>query len=298
MIENVKLVWSIFFIVLIFFISTVSAQNTAEKAETTETPQTPSTTAAAAAAAVAGSGSSSSGAAEEKKASETEAKEAVENKGNPSVEEEKKDEAPQKQLDVSYRLRRGEKELIFEMGSSPFNPSNFTGPKEYDVYGRDLHLGNFRWGRIIGTKGIVTFQYLFGATPLTVFTKNEIKNPAYVSQSATPNVSPTVRKMTWGMAVQPVNFRFIFLPDSRWKPFAQVGAGVVLSNKAIPVPRATAINFTGDFGGGIQFFTSRTRAVTFGYRYFHISNANWKGRANNPGYNANVFYVSYSFFYR
>lgn len=34
----------------------------------------------------------------------------------------------------------------------------------------------------------------------------------------------------------------------------------------------------------------------FGYRYFHISNMNTG--VINPGYNANVFYIGYSSFYK
>lgn len=205
----------------------------------------------------------------------------------------KKDAEPE-----DYLLRRGEKEYSWEIGSSPFNPSNFAGPKEYDVYGRDLHLSTFRFGRVIGTKGPVTYQYLFGATPFAVFTKNEVRNPAFVSPTQTPRISPTMRKTSYGFGIQPLNFRFSFFPKSRLKPYAQVGAGILLTSRSVPVPRSTPFNFTGDFGGGFQYFTSRTRAVTVGYKYFHISNGNIGGKINNPGYNANVFYISYSFFHK
>lgn len=212
---------------------------------------------------------------------------------------EENDEEEEKALpEISYKLRRGEKELYWEMGVSPFNPSNFAGPKEYDVYGRDLHLSKLRFGRIIGTTGFVTYQYFFSAAPMAVFTKNEVKNPRYISKEETPNLEPTVRRTSWGVGIQPVNFRFLFLPKSRVKPFAQVGAGFLLTSKAVPVPYSQPLNFTGDFGGGIQYFTSRRRAVTFGYKYFHISNGNVGGKEHNPGYNANVFYFGYSIFLR
>ncbi len=197
-----------------------------------------------------------------------------------------------------YKLRRGDKELQFEFGISPFNPSNFAGPKEFDVYGRHLYLASFRFGRIIGTKRNVSYEYLFGATPLAVFTKNEVKNPAYVSPIATPIVAPTIRENTFGVGIQPVNFRFIFLAKNRLKPYAQVGAGLLFTNKAVPVPRSKPFNFTGEFGGGLMYMLSAKRAVNFGYKYFHISNGNIGGKINNPGFNANVFYVNYSFVWK
>lgn len=197
-----------------------------------------------------------------------------------------------------YRLNRGQKEFSVEYGVSPFNPSNFAGPKEFDVYGRDLHLFSFRFGRVIGTKKNITYQYLFGVTPLALFHKNEVKNPEYVSPARTPSVPPTKREMTYAVAVQPVNFKFIFFAKNRLKPYAQTGAGILYANKPVPVPRSTKFQLTGDFGGGLMYMLSEKRAVSLGYKYFHISNGNIGGKINNPGFNANVFYIDYSFFWK
>lgn len=196
-----------------------------------------------------------------------------------------------------YKLRRGDKEINYEFGISPFNPSNFAGPKEFDVYGRHLYMGTFRFGRIVGTKRNVSYEYMLGVTPLAVFEKNEVVNIDYVSPTATPNVAPTKRETTYGIAFQPVNFKFIFLAKNRLKPFAQVGAGIMVTKKAVPVPRSTLFQFTGDFGGGLMYMLSPKKAVSFGYKYFHISNGNINGKINNPGFNANVFYFNYSFFW-
>lgn len=196
-----------------------------------------------------------------------------------------------------YRLRRGEKEFSIEFGISPFNPSNFAGPKEYDVYGRKLIAPTIRFGRVIGTRGIVTYEYLFEVMPTALFLKNEVENPEHkATQKEGKKMKGTMRKTSYGVGVQPLNFRFIFFPDRRLRPFAQVGTGILITNKPIPVPYSRTLNFTGDFGGGVQYFLSRQRAVLFGYRYFHISNGNFGGKENNPGYNANVFYVSFSNF--
>lgn len=195
-----------------------------------------------------------------------------------------------------WRLKRGMIEFAVEHGNSPFNPSNFAGPKEYDVYGRDLYTANYRYSRVLGTRKGITYQYIFGTTPFALFTRNEVRNPEYISEEKTPNVAPTVRQKTFGVGVQPLNFRFIFLPKSRLKPFAQTGAGILLTTRSMPVPRSTPFNFTGDFGGGVMYMLSGRRALTGGYKYFHISNGNIGGKINNPGYNANIFYFGYSFF--
>ncbi len=210
----------------------------------------------------------------------------------PTITDEKEDAPP-----ASYSLKRGDKEVQIEYGISPLNPSNFAGPKEFNVYGRDLHLFTVRFARVIGTKRNVSYQYMFGATPLAVFTKNEVVNTAYVSPTATPNIAPTKREPNYGTGFQPVNFKFIFLAKNRLKPFAQVGAGILVTNKAVPVPRSTLFQLTGDFGGGLMYMLSSEKAVSLGYKYFHISNGGINGQINNPGFNANVFYLNYSFFW-
>jgi Lipid A 3-O-deacylase (PagL) len=195
-----------------------------------------------------------------------------------------------------YTLNRGNKEIAVEYGISPFNPSNFAGPKEFDVYGRDLHLVTVRFGRVIGTKKNVSYEYLFGVTPLAMFTKNEVHNAEY--DSAKSEEPPTIRKTTYAVAIQPVNFKFMFFAKNRLKPYAQVGAGLLYAGKPLPVPYSKRFNFTGDFGGGLMYMLGEERAVSLGYKYFHISNGNIGGKINNPGYNANVFYLNYSFFWK
>jgi opacity protein-like surface antigen len=90
----------------------------------------------------------------------------------------------------------------------------------------------------------------------------------------------------------------MFLAKNRLKPFAQVGAGILFVNKAVPVPRSTLFQFTSDFGGGLMYMLNAKRAVNLGYKYFHISNGSINGKINNPGFNANVFYINYSFWFR
>ncbi|HSK72242.1 MAG TPA: acyloxyacyl hydrolase [Pyrinomonadaceae bacterium] len=223
-------------------------------------------------------------------------KASVEEKSETSPVSKDKDSAPPVE---NYKLRRGEKEFAIDINISPFNPSNFAGPKEYDVYGRRLISTSFRFGRVIGTKSLITYEYLFEVKPFAIFLNNEVKNTEYnPASNQAKKMKQTIRETSYGIGIQPANFRFIFFPERRLRPFAQAGVGILITNKAIPVPYSRNLNFTGDFGGGIQYFMSRKRAVSFGYRYFHISNGNIGGKANNPGYNANSFYVSFSTFQR
>ena len=226
--------------------------------------------------------------------------------GNESVEAPEKKETDKKaektgtetgkRPEDSYKLQRGAKNIEIVPGFAPMQPVFFSGRKEYNTTGRRFSAVNVRWTRTIGTRRGVTYQYFFELTPFAVAFNNEAKNPNFVSEKETPGESPTIRKTAYGFGFQPANFRFIFRPRKRVKPFVQVGVGMIFFNKKMPVPEATSYNFTGDFGGGLYIVTDReggSKAITLGYRYFHISNFNTS--SFNPGYNANLFSLGYSF---
>ena len=191
----------------------------------------------------------------------------------------------------NWKLIRGAKELSVEFGFAPMQPTFLSGREEYNTDGRKFMLGSFRFGRVIGTTKGVTFEYLFEAMPVTFAINNEVR------QNKKPDAFKyTVRETTYGAAVHPAGFRFVFLPKRRLKPYAQTSAGFIFTRKPVPVPESPNYNFSGDFGGGLMYSVDKYHTINFGYRYFHISNMNI-GEIN-PGYNANVFYIGYSSFYK
>ena len=197
----------------------------------------------------------------------------------------------------NWKLERGSKEWALEFGYAPMQPTFFSGRKEYDTDGRKLALGSFRWGRVIGTVKGVTYEYLFEAMPIAVAIRNEVANPSDSPEDDKLKRSThTLRQNTYGAAINPAGFRFVFLPKRRLKPFVQMSAGFIFTKKPIPIPASPSYNFSGDFGGGLMYSLDKQRTINFGYRYFHISNMNI-GEIN-PGYNANIFYVGFSSFYK
>ena len=209
-----------------------------------------------------------------------------ESNGNGSVEPENSFE------NRNWKLLRGAKEFSVEFGFAPMQPTFLSGREEYNTDGRKFMLGSFRWGRVIGTTKGVTFEYLFEAMPMAFAIRNEVHDPAYKGGKK----PLTVRENTYGAAIHPAGFRFVFLPKRRLKPYVQTSAGFIFTQKPVPIPASPNYNFSGDFGGGVMYSVDKFRTINFGYRYFHISNMNI-GEIN-PGYNANVFYIGYSSFYK
>src|SRR5690606_22989019 len=196
--------------------------------------------------------------------------------------------------EYKWKLKRGAIEFGVDVGFAPMQPTFLSGHKEYDTTGRKFVSVNLQFGKVIGTVKGVTYEYLFDVSPANFAIQNEIVNPEYVSEEETPDTAPTIRENTYGFSFQPAKFRFTFMPKRRLKPYVEAGAGFLFTSKPIPVPESPRYNFIGDFGGGLMYHIKPRQAVRFGYRYFHVSNMNI-GEIN-PGYNANVFYVGYSWF--
>jgi hypothetical protein len=193
----------------------------------------------------------------------------------------------------NWQLRRGAKEMSMEFGFAPTQPTFLSGHKEYNTDGRKFAIGSIRFGRVIGTVKGITYEYLFEVMPVSIAVNNEVRDPNETEDPADDAVH-TVRENTYGIGIHPAGFRFVFMPKRRLKPYLQASAGFLFTRKPMPVPQSPSYNFSGDFGGGLMYSVNRRQTVNFGYRYFHISNMNI-GEIN-PGYNANIFYVGYSFF--
>lgn len=185
--------------------------------------------------------------------------------------------------ETSWRFPRGMREIGYEFGFAPTQPT-FFGKKEYDTSGRKLTLASVRFGRILGSRRGVTYQYFFEVIPVSFSLRNQVLNGS----------NEIIRKNTYGFGVQPVGFRFLFRPEKSVKPFIQASAGAFFSSDPIPIPQGTRINFSGDLGLGFMYRLSESRSFSIGYRYFHVSNMHLSEA--NPGYNANIFYFGYSFF--
>jgi hypothetical protein len=102
------------------------------------------------------------------------------------------------------------------------------------------------------------------------------------------------RKRTYGGGVSPVGFRASFYPDSRVQPFLSTDGGFIYFGDRVLSPQGSQFMYTIDFGGGIQIFRKARQALSIGYRYQHLSNANIS--LHNPGTDTNVFYVAVSRF--
>jgi hypothetical protein len=103
-----------------------------------------------------------------------------------------------------------------------------------------------------------------------------------------------LRKRSYGSGVSPEGFQADFYPRSRVQPFLSNNAGFIYFADKVFSTQGSQMMYVVDFGAGINIFRKERQAVTIGYRYQHISNANIA--MHNPGTDANTFYVGVSRF--
>jgi Lipid A 3-O-deacylase (PagL) len=101
------------------------------------------------------------------------------------------------------------------------------------------------------------------------------------------------RRWTYAQGFSPVGLQYSFWPRHGIQPFVSSTAGYIFSTRPIPTSDAGSFNFTFDFGGGIEFFRSRTHSIQVEYRFHHISNHYTSDV--NPGIDNGVFKLSYAF---
>lgn len=199
-----------------------------------------------------------------------------------------------------------------DTASASGDPASVYGPErnmnEWGVWGggsflssdigartKDLKLGvlELRYARVLKAEGAVAVKWTVDVAPAAVMSFPRVERVAAGPPPGgfTVRMAPTV-VYGWGLA--PIGAQFNFGRRRRVKPFANVSGGFIYFAHPVPNRLGAQFNFTLDLGGGVQIFTRSHRAVSFGYRFQHLSNGN--GGLVNPGFDSNIFYAGFSIF--
>lgn len=126
---------------------------------------------------------------------------------------------------------------------------------------------------------------------ITPYARISWLQPEVATNTVTRN-SP--RLYTSGAGASPVGFRLNFRPLTPMQPFFSTNAGFVYFRDRVLSAQGSQFMYTIDFGAGVNIYQRRNQAITIGYRYQHLSNANIS--IHNPGTDANTFYFGVSRF--
>jgi len=176
---------------------------------------------------------------------------------------------------ASYALTKGTNEFGLWAGGSP-DSSKIIGSTE----NRNLLLVSLRYGRVLAAWESLSLEYTLDIFPAAV-----VFEPDRIRRG---------RSTIYGAGLSPLGFKINFAQESWIKPFVATSVGVLYFVDDVPVPRSSRFNFTPEIGLGVQFFLTPKNAMTLGYKFHHMSNAN-TGRSN-PGMDSHVIYAGFSFF--
>jgi len=96
---------------------------------------------------------------------------------------------------------------------------------------------------------------------------------------------------TYGGGFAPVGVKWNFAPRGRYRPYLEFNGGAMFTQRNVPAGDTSTFNFTAAFGPGVIMAVTRTQALSFAVRFWHLSNG-YIGDTN-PAFNTVEFVVGY-----
>lgn len=178
----------------------------------------------------------------------------------------------------------GKNELMVWGGYAPAVRTFAIGGRTWDA---QLGIGAIRYSHRWNTSSWVNLKYTMDASVLVMNYPDKIVTGT--------TVTPT-RETRVGIGFAPIGFQGNFRPHSKLQPFIGLHLGFMPFTETTPNVTGKKLNFSTAGGGGIEYRLKNKKAITFGYNFYHISNAS-RG-IENPGYDSQLFFVGYTFLSR
>jgi len=161
---------------------------------------------------------------------------------------------------------------------------------------RDLYLTGVRYGWTIGhwsKLGGMNLRYAPEIIPVA-YLRDRVVNgvPFSLDRFALPRI-PSDRHV-YGAGANPVGLQMNFRSGTRFQPLWDFEGGFLYFTERVLARRGSQLQFTVATGPGAQIFLTHRTALTIGYHYHHLSNANISD--SNPGTDTNQIYFSFSLF--
>jgi hypothetical protein len=169
--------------------------------------------------------------------------------------------------DSTFTIQKG----VWDIGMFTGGGTQIHGGTTDDT---QLWLTGVRFGKVLtGSEGHGSFEYAVEAIPAFVVFQDEI---------------------VYGVDITPLLLKWNFSSHSRIIPYFEIGAGLLYTSDNVP-ERTSVINFTPQTGFGVHVFTHEKQAISFTFKYMHISNGGLE--SPNPGINSLQFLIGYNWFH-
>jgi hypothetical protein len=186
-------------------------------------------------------------------------------------------------------------EIGFWGGTSTIH-KDLSGPSA----GGNFQMAGFRYSHRMLNGKFVKLRYILDLIPVAVLNYPRDR-PFQTAQNTAEIVHD--RKTVYGLGFAPGGLQMNFRNRKKYQPFVAGGLGFMYLTQVTPdfrtplQPRATGakINYTADFGAGLEIGLKKNRNFIVGYKYHHLSNL-YTGNIN-IGYNSNFVYAGMNFGY-
>ena len=177
----------------------------------------------------------------------------------------------------------GKNELMVWGGYAPAVRTFAVGGRTWDAR---LGIGAVRYSHRWNNSDWVNLKYTLDVSAVVM---NYPDKRLIVGQPIVPQ-----RETRFGIGFAPIGLQGNFRPTKKLQPFIGLHLGFLPFTETTPNVTGKKLNFSTAGGGGIEYRLNNKKAITFGYNFYHISNAS-RG-IENPGYDAQLFFVGYTFF--
>lgn len=156
-------------------------------------------------------------------------------------------------------------------------------------------IAALRYSRRFNNSNWLNIKYTVDAIPVAVLRYPDIVRLPILVGPGTPSPVTFIREKEtrYAFGASPFGLQFNFRPRKKVQPFFALSLAALVFNKTTPNDLGKKLNFASEGGAGIEYRLSNKKALTFGYKFYHISNAS-RGDVN-PGYDAQIFYLGYTF---
>lgn len=166
--------------------------------------------------------------------------------------------------------RTPDPQITLEGGSSIGNVHVFAYAEGRRINPIGMEYGRHSWGGLLGARVDYVAEFL----PVVL-----LNEPAVYG--ADSRALTTARQTHYGVGFSPVGVRLLWRRNGNLKPYLIGKGGLLYFRSHVLSPEASKLNFSAQFGGGLQTALSRGMELRLGCTDFHFSNGDISAR--NPG---------------
>lgn len=163
-----------------------------------------------------------------------------------------------------------ESEIAIESGASVGNVHIFCFADNRRLTPFGFEYDRHSWGHLVGAH----VDYVGEVLPVVL-----VNEPASYRLDST--ALTTARKVHYGFGLSPIGVRMMWRSDRSFSPYLIAKGGMIYFKDRILSAQSMKLNFTAQFGGGVETTLRSGLGLRLGYSNFHISNGDVAPR--NPG---------------